>query len=181
MTMAPAGCEGQGPGRQQRRRDRRPGVADRAQRGHGRRLASLQHRPRQGRPDRRAFQAHLSQDRGEDLGVKRLASETSGRSAAARCGRWTSHQSKLESRSITGRANPGPWNPLSAARRQQVERRPSSPAIPKTVRRRGRISSRPHDLYDYDGVNENLLLDLADRRRDEYGRWSGPTATVSCT
>ena len=39
----------------------------------------------------------------------------------------------------------------------------------------------PHDLFDYDGINEQLLLDLAVGRPDAARFWSAPSATATST
>ena len=58
-----------------------------------------------------------------------------------------------------GTANPGPWNP---------EQRPGDnkwtsgifARDPETGAAKWFYQWSPHDLYDHDGVNENVLLDL---------------------
>jgi lanthanide-dependent methanol dehydrogenase len=58
-----------------------------------------------------------------------------------------------------GTANPGPWNP---------EQRPGDNKWTSGIFARGANTGAakwfypwsPHDLYDRDGVNENILLDL---------------------
>ena len=63
-----------------------------------------------------------------------------------------------------GTANPGPWNP---------EQRPGDnkwtagifARVPDTGEARWFYQTSPHDLYDYDGVNELVLVDLDDRRQ----------------
>ena len=82
-----AGRQGQGAGRQQRRRVRRAGLADRARREHRQdRLARLQHRPRQGRADRRRLQAVLRRRTRARTSASRPGRPRPGRSAAAPCG-----------------------------------------------------------------------------------------------
>ena len=91
-----------------------------------------------------------------------LAAATRGRSAAARCGAGS--PTTPSSTSIYyGTGNPGPVEPRAAARRQQVDARASSRASPTPARRSGSTRCSPHDLHDYDGINENILRRPADR------------------
>ena len=80
-----------------------------------------------------------------------------------------------------GTGNPGPWNP---------EQRPGDnkwtsgifARDPDTGEARWFYQISPHDLYDYDGVNENIL-----RRPRPIGGTHAqgarciPTATATCT
>jgi glucose dehydrogenase len=58
-----------------------------------------------------------------------------------------------------GTGNPGPWNP---------EQRPAPTSGPRDSSRAGPDTGEalwfyqisPHDLHDYDGVNESVLVDL---------------------
>ena len=89
-----------------------------------------------------------------------------GRLAAARCGagsRTTPSQPR-----VCGTANPGPWNP---------DQRPGDnkwtagifARDPDTGEARWYYQWSPHDLFDHDGVNENILLDLNLQRRHAQG------------
>ena len=52
---------------------------------------------------------------------------------------------------------------------------------PDTGEARWSYQLSPHDLFDHDGVNENVLLDL-DRQRRRRARCSCTrTATATCT
>ena len=62
--------------------------------------------------------------------------------------------------------------PRAAPRRQQVDLRHLRPRPRHRRRRAGSTRSSPHDLFDYDGINESVLLDLADRRPAAQG--AGP-------
>jgi hypothetical protein len=57
-----------------------------------------------------------------------------------------------------GTGNPGPWNPSSGP--ATTSGPPASSRAGRTPARRSGSTSSPHDLHDYDGVNENVLLDL---------------------
>jgi hypothetical protein len=122
------------------------------------RLARLQHRARQGRADRPATSSRST--RGPRQGPRRHDV------AARRVEDRRRHgvgldlvRPRARTSSTTAPANPGPWNP---------EQRPgdnkwtsaSSRAMPDTGEARWFYQWSPHDLFDYDGVNENVLLDL---------------------
>jgi PQQ-dependent dehydrogenase (methanol/ethanol family) len=104
-----------------------------------------------------AFKPFYPQDRGKDLGV------TSWPGGAWQMGGGTvwgflSYDPQLDL-VYHGTANPGPWNP---------EQRPGSNHWTSGVFARRPDSGEavwfyqwsPHDLHDYDGVNENVLVDL---------------------
>ncbi len=71
---------------------------------------------------------------------------------------WSSYDPELDL-IFYGTANPGPWNP---------EQHPGDnkwtcglfARDPDTGEARWFSQWSPHDLHDYDGINENLLLDL---------------------
>ena len=103
------------------------------------------------------FKAFYAQDRGKDLGVSTWPSDgwkTGGASAWS----WISYDTDLDLL-YYGTSNPGPWNP---------EQRPgdnkwSSTLFarrPETGEAIWAYQLNPHDIHDYDGVNENILLDL---------------------
>lgn len=105
-------------------------------------------------PDFRPFYA---QDRGPDLGVQTWppnAWQTGGGTVWG----WISFDPELDL-IYYGTGNPGPWNP---------EQRPGAnkwtsgvfARDPDTGAARWFYQWSPHDVHDYDGVNENLLLDL---------------------
>ena len=103
------------------------------------------------------FKPFYSGDRGKDLGVKTWPSEGWKIGGGTVWG-WISYDPKLDL-IYYGTANPGPWNP---------EQRPGdnkwSSGIfarrPDTGEAIWYYQWSPHDLHDYDGVNENVLLDL---------------------
>ena len=148
-----AGGQGQGAGRQQRRRVRRARLADGARREHRQdRLARLQHRPRQGRADRRrASSRSTRRTSGKDLGVNDLAARGLEDRRRHRVGldllRPGARPDLLRHR------QPRPVEPRAAPGRQQVDRRdlrarpghrrgalvlPVEPARPVRLRRRQR-------------------------------------------
>jgi hypothetical protein len=105
-----AGRQGQGPGRQQRRRAGRARLADGARRQHRQdRLARLQHRPRQGRADRPELQALLQ------AGPRQGPGRISWPGDAWKIGGGTvwgflSYDPEADL-VYYGTGNPGPWNP----------------------------------------------------------------------
>ena len=116
------------------------------------------HRPRQGRADRPELQAHYQQDKGKDLGVN-PGRRTIGRSAAARSGAGFQYDPETNLDLLRHRQS-RPVELQPAARRQSLDHARSSRAMPTPARRYGPIQLDPHDLWDYDEINENVLLDL---------------------
>lgn len=103
------------------------------------------------------FQPFYAQDRGDDLGVTTWPAdrwETGGGTVWG----WISYDPELDL-IYHGTSNPGPWNP-----EQRRGDNKWTAAIfarnPDTGMARWAYQWSPHDLYDYDGVNENVLLDL---------------------
>jgi PQQ-dependent dehydrogenase (methanol/ethanol family) len=103
------------------------------------------------------FQPVYEQDQGEDLGVHTWppnAWQTGGGTVWG----WISFDPELDL-IFYGTGNPGPWNP---------DQRPGQnkwtagifARDPDTGAARWFYQWSPHDVHDYDGVNENLLLDL---------------------
>jgi len=103
------------------------------------------------------FKPHYAQDQGKDLGVTTWppqAWKTGGGNAWG----WVSYDPELDLL-YYGTANPGPWDP---------EQRPGANKWTSGVFARDPASGdaiwfyqwSPHDLHDYDGVNENVLVDL---------------------
>jgi PQQ-dependent dehydrogenase (methanol/ethanol family) len=105
----------------------------------------------------RDFKPFYSGDRGADLGVKTWPPEAWKTGGGTVWG-WLSYDPKLDL-VYYGTGNPGPWNP---------EQRPGdnkwTSAVfarnPQTGQARWAYQTTPHDLHDYDSVNENVLLDL---------------------
>jgi lanthanide-dependent methanol dehydrogenase len=103
------------------------------------------------------FKPHYAQDRGTDLGVKTWPPGAWERGGGTVWG-WISYDPQLNL-IYYGTANPGPWNP---------DQRPGDnkwtagvfARNPDTGAAKWFYQFNPHDLYDYDGVNENVLVDL---------------------
>lgn len=104
-----------------------------------------------------AFKPFYAQDRGPDLGERTWPGQAWKQGGGSVWG-WVSYDPQLDLL-YYGTANPGPWNP---------EQRPGSNHWTSGVFARRPDSGEavwfyqwsPHDLHDYDGVNENVLLDL---------------------
>jgi PQQ-dependent dehydrogenase (methanol/ethanol family) len=103
------------------------------------------------------FKPFYQKDRGTDLGTKTWPGETWEIGGAAAWS-WISYDTNLDL-IYYGTSNPGPWNP---------EQRPGDnkwsctlfARRPKTGEAIWAYQMSPHDLHDYDGINENILLDL---------------------
>jgi lanthanide-dependent methanol dehydrogenase len=103
------------------------------------------------------FKPFYEQDRGKDLGMKTWQGEQwkiGGGSGWS----WISYDPDLDL-IYYGTSNPGPWNP---------EQRPGDnkwtctlfARHPDTGEAIWAYQMNPHDDHDYDGINENILLDL---------------------
>jgi PQQ-dependent dehydrogenase (methanol/ethanol family) len=109
------------------------------------------------------FKPFYGQDRGKDLGVHTWPPGAWERGGGTVWG-WISYDPQLNL-IYYGTSNPGPWN---------AEQRPGDnkwtagifARNPDTGAARWFYQMNPHDLYDYDGVNENILLDLSIGGRD---------------
>jgi PQQ-dependent dehydrogenase (methanol/ethanol family) len=103
------------------------------------------------------FKPYYAQDQGKDLGVHTWNPEGWKLGGGNPWG-WISYDPEL-GLIYYGTGNPGPWNP---------EQRPGDnkwtsgifARDPDTGQARWFYQWSPHDLYDHDGVNENVLLDL---------------------
>jgi lanthanide-dependent methanol dehydrogenase len=104
-----------------------------------------------------SFKPFYPQDRGKDLGVASWPPEAWKTGGGTVWG-WLSYDPALNL-IYAGTANPGPWNP---------DQRPGDNKFTAGIFARDADTGQarwyyqfsPHDLYDHDGVNENLLLDL---------------------
>ena len=105
-----------------------------------------------------SFKPFYAQDRGKDLGVSTWPPgrwQTGGGTVWG----WISYDPELDL-IYHGTANPGPWN---------AEQRPGDnkwtagifARDPDTGEARWFYQWSPHDLYDYDGINESILIDLS--------------------
>jgi PQQ-dependent dehydrogenase (methanol/ethanol family) len=103
------------------------------------------------------FTAHYAKDRGKDLGVSTW-SGTQWRNGGGSVWGWLSYDPELDL-VYYGSGNPGPWNP---------DQRPGDNKWTSTLFARDPDTGEavwgyqvsPHDLHDYDGVNEALILDV---------------------
>ena len=104
------------------------------------------------------FKPRYAQDRGADLGVKTWPAEAWKIGGGTVWG-WISYDAELDL-IYYGTGNPGPWNPAQ---------RPGANKWTCGIfaRRPGNGEAvwfyqwSPGDLYDYDGINEQVLVDLA--------------------
>jgi lanthanide-dependent methanol dehydrogenase len=103
------------------------------------------------------FKPHYASDRGTDLGVKSWPPEA-WKIGGGNVWGWLSYDPELDL-VYHGTANPGPWNP---------QQRPGDNKWTAGIFARRPDNGEaiwfyqwnPHDLHDYDGVNENVLVDL---------------------
>ena len=104
-----------------------------------------------------SFKPFYPQDRGTDLGVSSWPPDA-WRIGGGSVWGWISYDPALDV-IYHGTANPGPWNP---------DQRPGDNKWTAGIFARDRATGQarwfyqwsPHDLYDHDGVNENILVDL---------------------
>src|SRR5206468_598408 len=110
-----------------------------------------------------AFHPFYPQERGTDLGVKTWPGEAWKIGGGTVWG-WISYDPALDL-VYYGTSNPGPWNP---------DQRPGDnkwtttlfARHPETGEAVWAFQMTPHDLHDYDGINESVLVDLT---------WKGQT------
>jgi PQQ-dependent dehydrogenase (methanol/ethanol family) len=103
------------------------------------------------------YKAFYAKDRGRDLGANTWPGET-WKIGGASAWSWISYDSALDL-FYYGTSNPSPWNP---------EQRPGDNKWASTLFARRPETGEaiwayqisPHDIHDYDAVNENILLDL---------------------
>jgi len=103
------------------------------------------------------FKPFYEQDKGKDLGVTSWPSEAWKTGGGTAWG-WISYDPETNVL-YAGTANPGPWNP---------DQRPGDNKWTSGVFARDADTGEalwyyqwsPHDLFDHDGVNENVLVDL---------------------
>ena len=103
------------------------------------------------------FKPFYEMDRGKDLGVTSWPGEAWKTGGGTAWG-WISYDPELNL-IFYGTSNPGPWN---------AEQRPGDnkwtagvfARDPDTGHARWFYQTSPHDLYDHDGINESILLDL---------------------
>ena len=103
------------------------------------------------------FKPFYAGDRGRDLGITTWPGE-GWRTGGGTVWGWISYD-EAANLIYYGTSNPGPWNP---------EQRPGDnkwtagmfARVPETGEARWFYQTSPHDLYDHDGVNELVLVDL---------------------
>jgi PQQ-dependent dehydrogenase (methanol/ethanol family) len=105
-----------------------------------------------------AFTPRYEADRGRDLGVKSWPTDAWKTGGGAAWG-WISYDREADL-VYYGTGNPAPWN---AAQRPGANKWTAGifARRPSDGQARWFYQFSPHDLYGYDGVNENVLLDLA--------------------
>ena len=121
------------------------------------RMAGLQHRTRQGRSDRTELQALLRARTGKDLGVSSWPPDQ-WKIGGGNVWGWISYDPEANL-IYYGTGNPGPWNP---------DIRPGDnkwtcgifARDADTGEARWAYQWTPHDVHDWDGINEQILLDL---------------------
>jgi PQQ-dependent dehydrogenase (methanol/ethanol family) len=104
-----------------------------------------------------AFKPYYAQDRAADLGVATWPAEAWKIGGGTAWG-WISYDPQLDL-IYYGTANPGPWNP---AQRPGANKWTSGifARRPETGDAVWFYQTSPHDLHDYDSVNESVLVDL---------------------
>jgi PQQ-dependent dehydrogenase (methanol/ethanol family) len=104
-----------------------------------------------------SFKPFYPSDRGKDLGMTTWPGQAWKIGGGTVWG-WISYDPQLDL-IYYGTGNPGPWN----ANQRPGDNKWTSGVFardPDTGQARWFYQFSPHDLYDYDGINENLLLDL---------------------
>lgn len=103
------------------------------------------------------FKPYYAKDRGTDLGVKTWPQDA-WKIGGVTAWSWISYDPDLDL-FYYGTSNAGPWNPAQ----RPGENKWGSTLFarkPETGEAVWAYQMNPHDLHDYDGVNENILLDL---------------------
>jgi PQQ-dependent dehydrogenase (methanol/ethanol family) len=102
------------------------------------------------------FKPFYPQDRGKDLGVKTWP-PGKWKLGGGNVWGWVSYD-PVQRLVIYGTANPGPWNPDQ----RPGENKWTSGVFARDIdtgKARWFYQWSPHDLYDHDGINENILVD----------------------
>lgn len=103
------------------------------------------------------FHPHYASDRSKDLGVSTWPGDAWQRGGGTVWG-WLSYDPETNL-VFYGTANPGPWN----ASQRPGDNKWTAGIFARdadTGQARWFYQYNPHDLFDYDGVNENVLIDL---------------------
>ena len=104
-----------------------------------------------------SFKPHYAQDQGKDLGVTTWPPDAWKLGGGTAWG-FVSYDADQDL-VFYGTANPGPWN----AEQRPGENKWTAGVFardPDTGEARWFYQWSPHDIYDHDGVNENVLVDL---------------------
>jgi PQQ-dependent dehydrogenase (methanol/ethanol family) len=104
-----------------------------------------------------AFRPFYAMDRGKDLGVKSWPPEAWKIGGGTIWG-WISYDPKLKT-IFYGTGNPGPWNPAQRPGDNKWTTGVFARDI-ATGQARWFYQSSPHDLFDHDDINEQVLLDM---------------------
>ncbi len=103
------------------------------------------------------FKPFYAMDQGKDLGAKTWPGDT-WKTGGSSAWSWISYDPNLDL-IYYGTSNPSPWNP-----EQRLGSNKWSSTLfarrPETGEAIWAYQMNPHDIHDYDGVNENVLLDL---------------------
>jgi PQQ-dependent dehydrogenase (methanol/ethanol family) len=103
------------------------------------------------------FKPFYDQDRGKDLGVTTWPPET-WKTGGGNVWGWITYDPELDLL-FHGTGNPGPWNPDQRAGDNKWTAGIFA-RNPDTGQARWFYQWSPHDLFDHDGVNESILLDM---------------------
>ncbi|RAK50719.1 methanol/ethanol family PQQ-dependent dehydrogenase [Phenylobacterium deserti] len=103
------------------------------------------------------FKPFYDMDRGKDLGLTSWPADA-WRTGGGTVWGWISYDPELDL-IFYGTGNPGPWN----AEQRPGDNKWTSGVFardPDTGQAKWFYQTSPHDAHDYDGINENLLLEL---------------------
>jgi PQQ-dependent dehydrogenase (methanol/ethanol family) len=104
-----------------------------------------------------SFRPYYAMDRGKDLGVKSWPPEAWKIGGGTTWG-WISYDPKTKT-VFYGTGNPGPWNPAQRPGDNKWTTGVFARDI-ATGQARWFYQSSPHDLFDHDDINEQVLLDM---------------------
>jgi PQQ-dependent dehydrogenase (methanol/ethanol family) len=104
-----------------------------------------------------SFRPFYAMDRGKDLGVKSWPPEAWKIGGGTAWG-WISYDPKLKT-IFYGTGNPGPWNPSQRPGDNKWTTGVFARDI-ATGQAKWFYQSSPHDLFDHDDINEQVLLDM---------------------
>ena len=125
------------------------------------------------------FKPFYDMDKGKDLGVTSWPPDAWQIGGGTMWG-WISYDPELEP-DLSRHRQSRPVEPRPAARATTSGPPASSPAIRTPAQARWFYQWSPHDLHDYDGINEQILLDMQMERASRARCSSGPSATATST